>query len=148
MPILMSVTKWTQVLSKFYFRDTPEQDQWALRTIGSECDKTGLAVWPGVGGNFSRGPPPQDNSVHGLWGGLSNGIVLPMQAQIYKSLNCWLAIWPLLGVCRSQGSLFRPRVLSHTGVNFWQKFLSQWYIFLPKSLAMDIFLMPPPPPPP
>ena len=29
------VSKSTQVLSKFYFRNTPEQDQGALRTIGS-----------------------------------------------------------------------------------------------------------------
>ena len=38
-----------------------------LRTLGSEWpdkrDKTRLAVWPGVGENFSRGQPPQDNSV-------------------------------------------------------------------------------------
>ena len=35
MPILMSVSRSMQVFSKFYFRDTPEQDQGALRTIGS-----------------------------------------------------------------------------------------------------------------
>ena len=56
MSILMSVSKSKKVLSKFYFHDTPEQDQRALRTIGSEWpdqrDKTGLAVWPGVGENF------------------------------------------------------------------------------------------------
>ena len=32
----IDVRNSTQVLSKFYFRDTPEQDQRTLRTIGSE----------------------------------------------------------------------------------------------------------------
>ena len=44
----------------------------------------------------------------------------------------------LLGVCRSQGSLFETRFLSQ-GCIFWQKFLSQGYIFLPKSLTKGIF---------
>ena len=33
---IMSVSKSTQVFSKFYFRDTPEQDQGALRRTGSK----------------------------------------------------------------------------------------------------------------
>ena len=39
----------------------------------------------------------------------------------------------LLGVCRSQRSLFEPTFLSQ------EKILSQGYIFLPKSLAKGIF---------
>ena len=46
-----------------------------------------------------------------------------------------LVMWTLLGVC--QGSLFER-------VYFWQKILSQGYIFLPKSLAKGIFLTKPP----
>ena len=72
MPILMSVSKSTQVLSKFCF---PWWHTWArskgLRTIGSQWpdqrDKTELAVWPGVGEKFLRGQLPQDNSVSSGW---------------------------------------------------------------------------------
>ena len=64
----MSVSKSMQVLSKFYFRDTPEKDQGALRTIGSE--------WPNWGDFFAWSTSPRYQC--GLWGGLSNGTVLPM----------------------------------------------------------------------
>ena len=96
MPILMSISKLTQVLSTFYFRDTPEQDQRALRTIGSKWpnwrDKTGLAVWPGVGGNFftcSTAPRWQC----GLWGGLSNGTVLPMTWGLLVTWYHWCSLY-------------------------------------------------------
>ena len=52
-------------------------------------------------------------------------------------------MWTLLGVCRSQGSLFEPIFFSQ-GCIFGKKFLSQGYIFLPKSLAKGIFFMKPP----
>ena len=87
MSILMSVSKSTQVLSKIYFRGTPEQDQKALRTIGSEWpdyrDKAGLAVWPGVGKNFSHGQPPQDDSV-GSWVVWVPGLFSPWKQRSVK----------------------------------------------------------------
>ena len=54
-----------------------------------------------------------------------------------------IVMWTLLGVCRSQGSLFEPIFFSQ-GCIFGKKFLSQGYIFLPKSLAKGIFFMKPP----
>ena len=57
-----------------------------LRTIGSEWsdsrDKTGLAVWPGVGEIFFAWSTAPRNQC-GLCGGLSNGTVLPMDSLIH-----------------------------------------------------------------
>ena len=40
-------------------------------------DKTGFAVWPGVGGVFCMVSAPAQQCGH--WGGLRNRAVLPMQ---------------------------------------------------------------------
>ena len=56
MQILMSISKSTQVLSKFYFRDTPEQDQRAWEQYGLSgpisAIRRGLQCAQGWGGFF------------------------------------------------------------------------------------------------
>ena len=68
MSILMSVSKSTQVLCKFYVRDTPQQDQraWEQKGLSGPVSmiRPGLLCGQGGGGgDFSRGQLPQDNSV-------------------------------------------------------------------------------------
>ena len=65
MPSLMSVSKSTQVLSKFYFRDTPEQRAWKQYSLSGLINaiRLGLQCGQGWGKIFPRGQLHQDISV-------------------------------------------------------------------------------------